>query len=188
MVHRIGNGVNTMLWFDNWLPMGPIISNFGERIINDSGQPGYATVSSIIQNDDWALPVANFLDLITLKEAIRASPNPRSSQTDKLQWSPSPSGCFSTSFAWKALRRARPAVFWHNLVWFPSLIPKVSFKLWLVVRQRLGTQDRLFAPITTGCLLCGHKLENHDHPFLIVLSPNKFGLPCSQNVAINFKA
>ena len=129
MVHQIGNGFNTMLWFDNWLPMGPIISNFGERIIYDSWLPRYAKISSIIRNDNWALPVANSPDLLTLKEAILASDNPSSTQNDKLQWSPSPSGSFSTTSAWKALRRARPEVFWHKLVWFPGSTSKASFIL-----------------------------------------------------------
>ena len=82
-----------------------------------------------------------------------------------MQWAPSPSGCFSTTSAWKALRRARPVVPWHKLVWFSGFIPKASFILWLAVKQRLGTQDRLFAPLNTGCLLCWHHLENHDHLF-----------------------
>ena len=80
MVHRIGNGSNTMLWYDNWLPMGPIISIFVERIIYDSGLPRYAKVSSIIRNDNWALPVANSPYLLTLKEAIMVTDNPSSTQ------------------------------------------------------------------------------------------------------------
>ena len=34
--HSIGVGLNTWLWFDSWLPFGPIIPHFEERVIYDS--------------------------------------------------------------------------------------------------------------------------------------------------------
>ena len=38
--------------------------------------------------------------------------------------------------------------------------------LWLAVRRKLGTQDRLHnVPIGTTCLLCNAQLETHDHLF-----------------------
>ena len=37
--YSIGNGLHTSLWFDPWLPFGPIVPTFGERIIYDSGLP-----------------------------------------------------------------------------------------------------------------------------------------------------
>ena len=53
-----------------------------------------------------------------------------------------------------------------NLVWFQGRIPKAAFILWLAIKGKLGTQDRLFH-IDPGihCLLCGLVLESHDHLF-----------------------
>ena len=47
--HVIGNGRDTFLWFDYWLPIGPIYSLYGDIIIYDSGLPRYARVSSSLR-------------------------------------------------------------------------------------------------------------------------------------------
>ena len=70
---QIGDGADTWLWLDSWLPMGPILQNFDDRIIYDSGLPRHARVSSIIRNGQWAWPVANSLDLLILKQFIPPS-------------------------------------------------------------------------------------------------------------------
>jgi hypothetical protein len=50
---------------------------------------------------------------------------------------------FSTRLAWMSIRCSLPIVPWVKVVWFSQCIPKHSFFLWLVLRQKLGTQDRL---------------------------------------------
>lgn len=37
--HQVHNDEDTLLWYDNWLPMGPIAPRFGERIIFYAGCP-----------------------------------------------------------------------------------------------------------------------------------------------------
>ena len=110
-------------------------------------------------------PVANSPDLLTLKRSIPASIIPRSEQSDSICWTATSSGIFSTSSAWEKIRTHRAKVIWHHLVWFPGLIPKAAFILWLAIRQRLGTQDRLRTPIPTGCLFCIVQVESHKHLF-----------------------
>ena len=163
--HKIGNGLGTSLWFDNWLQLGPIVSIYGDRIIYDSGLPRNATVSSIIQNGNWVWPVANSPDLLILKSSIPEAMLPRSDQCDSICWTATLFGNFSTSSAWNKIRAHCAKVSWHKLVWFPGLIPKAAFILWLAIRQRLGTQDRLRTPISTGCLFCAGQLETHEHLF-----------------------
>ena len=46
--HIIGDGRNTLLWFDSWLPFGPIIPTFEDRVIYDSALPKQTKVASII--------------------------------------------------------------------------------------------------------------------------------------------
>ena len=132
---KIGDGADTWLWLDNWLPMGPILQNFEARIIYDSGLPRHARVSSIIRNGQWAWPVANSPDLLILKQAIPPSLQPRCDQKDRLIWTPSASGSFSAKSAWKMLRTPHLKVDWHRLVWFPGNIPKAGFILWLTIRK-----------------------------------------------------
>ena len=61
---------------------------------------------------------------------------------------------------------SRNKVAWHSLVWFPGRFPRAAFFLWLAVKEKLGTQDRLYLPAPgVLCLLCGTCLETHDHLF-----------------------
>ena len=53
---------------------------------------------------------------------------------------------------------------WHNLVWFHHGIPKAAFILWLAIKGRLGTQDRLHISTSDPkCLLCYTDLETDSH-------------------------
>ena len=90
-------------------------------------------------------------------------PNPF--RRDNIIWLPSPTGSFSAKSSWTAIRSPRPQVDWHKLVWYPQNIPRASFILWLAIRKRLGTQDRLPNISNPSCLLCGTQMDNHDHLF-----------------------
>ena len=72
---------------------------------------------------------------------------------------------FSTKSAWQMLRTPHLKVDWYKLVWFPGNIPKAGFLLWLAIRKRLGTQDRIHNPIPTVCLFCSFQVESHEHLF-----------------------
>ena len=66
--HHVGDGCDTSLWFDNWMPMGPIHETMGDRVIYDSGLSRNSRVADIINMDVWHWPVANSNDLLILKE------------------------------------------------------------------------------------------------------------------------
>ena len=161
----IGDGAHTWLWFDNWLPSGPILPSLGERVIYDSALPRDARVAEIIRDGQWLWPVANSNELLTLKEAIPQNMVPNPLRKDNIRWIPSHAGVFSAKSSWTAIRSHRPQVQWHKLVWYPQNIPRMSFILWLAIRHRLGTQDRLPNIPTPSCLLCGTQLDTHDHLF-----------------------
>ena len=161
--HVISDGRHTWLWFDAWLPFGPILPNFEERVIYDSALSRQAKVASIIINGQWVWPIANSPDLLTLKQAIPDSLVPHPSERDEFTWLPSGTGKFSTKSTWLALCTRHSLVDWHKLVWFPSAIPKCGFILWLAIRERLGTHDRLHIDTSTwSCLLCNTQVETHD--------------------------
>lgn len=47
---RIGNGLSTFLWLDNWHSLGPLFQKFGDRVNFNLGRSVNARVSSIIHN------------------------------------------------------------------------------------------------------------------------------------------
>ena len=157
-------------------PLGPILPSLGDRVIYDSALPRDARVATIIRDGQWHWPVANSIELLTLKEAIPQSMIPNLSRRDNIRWTPSSTGAFSVKSSWIAIRFHRPQVHWHKLVWYPQNIPRASFILWLAIRQRLGTQDRLPNISNPSCLFCGTQMDNHDHLFLLVQYLGKFGL------------
>ena len=138
----------------------------GERVIYDAGLPRNATVSTIIHEGSWRWPLANSTELLILKEETTNLSFLPTDGSDTIKWLLSSSGRFSTSSAWDQVRESKPQVFWKHIVWYPGNLPKASFILWLAVRRKLGTQDRLPLLLQgTLCLLCNTQLETHDHLF-----------------------
>ena len=138
----------------------------GDRVIYDAGLPRNATVATIINGNRWQWPAVNSTELLVLKEAtLQLSFTPCGTQ-DKIHWLPTTLGLFTIRTAWEHIRQSKAPVPWKHIVWFSGNLPKASFILWLAVKRRLGTQDRLH-PLQPGttCLMCNLQLETHDHLF-----------------------
>nr|GEW85043.1 hypothetical protein [Tanacetum cinerariifolium] len=50
---------------------------------------------------------------------------------------------FFVKQAWRAIRIRGSSVAWNQIVWFNHNIPRHAFHLWLIMRQRLKTQEWL---------------------------------------------
>ena len=125
MKYKIGNGVDTFLWQDPWLPFGTIFDKYGGNVIYYTAIPLSAKVNAIIEGNDWDWPVTSSWELNEIKAATALIPSP-SHGRDTLSWTPSPSGIFVTSHTWDFLRVSLPKVPWYHLVWFPGNIPRHS--------------------------------------------------------------
>ena len=69
---------------------------------------------------------------------------------------------FSVTSAWEVLKPRHPKVPWACLILFGGNIPRHSFCVWLVVKDKLsqwGGESPLL------CLLCGVGTESRDHLF-----------------------
>nr|GEU55720.1 RNA-directed DNA polymerase, eukaryota, reverse transcriptase zinc-binding domain protein [Tanacetum cinerariifolium] len=50
---------------------------------------------------------------------------------------------FSTSIVWKDVIGGNGKVSWYKTIWHPNCIPKNTFILWIAVKKRLCTQDKM---------------------------------------------
>lgn len=77
-------------------------------------------------------------------------------------------GNFSTSKTWEQIREKKPACDWSKGVWFSQSTPKFSFLMWVAIKGRLQTTDRMQiwnTSINTTCVLCNSTPESCAHLF-----------------------
>ncbi|GKA38795.1 retrovirus-related pol polyprotein from transposon TNT 1-94 [Tanacetum coccineum] len=80
---------------------------------------------------------------------------------------------FSVKLAWEVLRPRDVEVPWYRIVWFTHCIPRNAFNLWLIMRQRLKTQDMMrpwdvgqnTTVVSNTCPLCNMQMDSHEHLF-----------------------
>ena len=77
-----------------------------------------------------------------------------------------PDGYLRSSFAYEFFRPKRAKNTWSKLVWHRAITPKYSFILWLGLKDRLLTRDKLHDFVEDlACPLCLAENENIDHLF-----------------------
>ena len=165
--HQVCNGVKTFLWHDFWNHLGPIFPLFGERILYDSAIPKNARVSEVIDGTRWNWPFPVSADLIALKNSC-AGYLLDINREDIISWTQSTSGVFTVSSACNSIRPRKPPVQWHAAVWFSQSIKRHSFIAWLVIQDRLSTQDKLLRwglISSMACVYCQANEENRNHLF-----------------------
>nr|GEW37812.1 hypothetical protein [Tanacetum cinerariifolium] len=116
MQYKIGNGRSISVWHDNCA--------------------GLPTLDSFISSE-WTtkFPTLHMYKVPILKNAIE----------DKLMWKNNTGKImeFASGRVWNDIRCLNRKVKWWKLVWFPQIIPRQAFMLWLAVKGKLVTQDKL---------------------------------------------
>ena len=152
--HQVCIGIRTFLWHDFWNPLGPILPLFGERILYDS-----------VIHRNWHVTVSAYL--LVLKNSC-ADYLLDINREDVISWTQSKTGVFTVSFSWNSIRPRRPMVHWHAAVWFSQSIRRHSFISWLVIQDRLSTQDKLlkWGLINSNeFVFCRANVEDRNHLF-----------------------
>ncbi|XP_050207779.1 uncharacterized protein LOC126657173 [Mercurialis annua] len=156
-----------------------MVDRFPNVNIKDSEVPKSTVVCKLWRRDRWRLP--DPMDEVTQEAWDYVSNNYSiSNYEDKVYWVPSKSGSFSVNSLWRNLNPSLPKVPWASLVWFSGSIPRHSFILWLCLKKRLLTKDKLMAwnvVSSDSCSLCGSHPENLEHLF--------FACGYSQNIWSN---
>jgi hypothetical protein len=141
------------------------------RCIHGAGFTMHAKVADLIMEGNWRWPIHWIEVYPRLREV--ACPSLNQAQ-DSYCWKMGDTlNQFSTSLAWNSIRYRLPEVPWVKVVWYTQCILKFSFFLWLVLQEKLRTQDRIRAVNIKNrncmnlmcCLLCYSDSETHRHLF-----------------------
>ncbi|XP_074364603.1 uncharacterized protein LOC141705609 [Apium graveolens] len=162
----VGNGESTNFWFDTWALDFPFSKVCSHRDIVNMGFNKFNKVADFSGEGQVEWPEALLLKIPSLQGlCIRLT-----GISDKVGWLSKTRKIrnFSVSQVWNDLRLSRDKVLWWSLIWFPKSIPKHSFMLWLAIRKRLLTQDRLQSwqiQNRAVCSFCERMPDSVDHLF-----------------------
>ena len=142
-----------------------LLDIYGYRAIYDAQSSVEAKLASVTHNGGWLWRLARFEALVEIQARLSEI---SLDSMDKPIWTTSKKGYYVSSDTWEVLRVKKEQVEWWKLVWFPLAIPKQAFILWLVMKERLVTGDRLLSWGYKGdvsCLFCRNQLESGTHLF-----------------------
>ncbi|XP_022015014.1 uncharacterized protein LOC110914533 [Helianthus annuus] len=168
----VGNGRDTSAWFDFWSDLGPLGDFLSPRTITDADFRLDDTVFNIFSNDTWNWPVAwrDLFPVLIQLDHFHLDP----SKSDRLLWKDG-NECqdFSSSAVWHSVRHRESEVDWSGIVWFAQCIPRHAFMMWLIMKRKLLTQDKILQWDFSRrknmnmmcCLLCYENFDSHQHLF-----------------------
>ncbi|GJV14250.1 RNA-directed DNA polymerase, eukaryota, reverse transcriptase zinc-binding domain protein [Tanacetum coccineum] len=179
---KIGNGKTCNVWFDKWHPNGPLCRLINHRVLEQAGMCFKNKVRDMIEGNEWVWPIEwddRFEEVINVPVPVLDN-----DVNDKTFWmdKKGKEKLFSTKEVWKAIRIDCPKVIWYKHVWFSQCIPRHAFILWVAIKGRLKTLDRISKWINVCsrvCYLCNHDVESHSHLF--------FSCPFSNELWDRFK-
>ncbi|GJZ76828.1 putative RNA-directed DNA polymerase [Tanacetum coccineum] len=168
--HSIGDGTRTSVWYDHWCHLSPLADFVSSRDMFSAGLSTDSKVADVMGPNslEWPFELqAKYPSLLSI-----ASPRLVMGSIDKIEWK-SRSGCikpFAVNTVWHSIRPRDEKVEWADVVWFSNCIPRHAFVLWLVIKKKLKTQDRLSSWDVNGalascCSLCESQLDSHEHLF-----------------------
>ncbi|KAJ0615163.1 putative RNA-directed DNA polymerase [Helianthus annuus] len=169
---EIGNGSHSSAWFDNWCELGPLEQFFSPRLIANAGFHMHSKVSEVYSDNGWRWPLAWREVCPALDQIDRVSLQPNKS--DKFWWRHGNDKLdFSSSRVWDSIRHREDPVNWCGIVWFSQCIPRHAFLMWLVMKRKLLTQDKILSWDISRrknmnmlcCLLCYANHDSHHHLF-----------------------
>ncbi|GKD39370.1 ribonuclease H-like domain-containing protein, partial [Tanacetum coccineum] len=142
---KVGNGETTSIWFDQWTGIGALCDSVSYRDLYDARFKATMTVRA-------------FVDVYN-RDNI-----------DVLMWKSNDGTLskFSVRQAYYDLHNTSEVVPWSKLVWFSQNIPKHAFILWLAIKGKLTTQDKVKrwgSFNMMACPLCYEDMDSHEHLF-----------------------
>ena len=103
--------------------------------------------------------------IITLRDELVAAENTMEGAIQRMnQWTSK--GELKSRIAYEYFRPKANKLLWTKVIWNNFTTPKHAFILWLAMKEKLLTKDRLHDPqIDQICLLCRAEVETTKHLF-----------------------
>ncbi|GJT54657.1 RNA-directed DNA polymerase, eukaryota, reverse transcriptase zinc-binding domain protein [Tanacetum coccineum] len=180
--HKLGDGMKTLMWYDNWCEIGPLFRIISNRSIYSTRLTSDVIVAEMIKNGDWKWP-SDWKNIYPIIKQVKV-PKLESEKVDWIVWrNKDGKDCkFSIKEVYKDMRVQSSKSTWAKLVWYSQCIPKQSFILWMAIQGKLMTCDRMEkwgSYDMTVCALCKSDAESHDYLF--------FNCPFSQAIWMELK-
>ncbi|GJV63641.1 hypothetical protein Tco_1474469 [Tanacetum coccineum] len=167
---KIGDGATASVWFDKRSEGDPLANTVSSRDIFRAGLDFSTKVRDVILHGTWNWPsylCAKYpnLSMLVVLNIMENTP-------DRLVWQ-NVQGIdkpFSVTQVWSSLLPRNLKVPWFDVVWYSYCISRHALTLWLIVKQRLKTQDRIYSWEASSSLLnlfplCDLQPDSHDHLF-----------------------
>lgn len=160
---NIGVNSDVSMWHDPWIQSKPIIHHLGHSIISISESTSSARVKLFISDGRWVPPSSNHVLAIELRHLISSI---HIYNEDSILWHGSKD--VNMASIWHSIRSRGLQPPWATAIWHTFHIPKCAFFMWLALKARLLTRDRMISfgmhtsPI---CVLCNCNDETAEHLF-----------------------
>ncbi|XP_021994822.1 uncharacterized protein LOC110891434 [Helianthus annuus] len=169
---KLGDGGMTSAWYDRWCECGPLAIFISPRIIHAAGFSIQDSVSNVWADGSWKWPEAwrDLFPVLIQLDTLRLTPNRR----DRLLWKDGDKSFeYSSACVWDSIRARETEVEWGKVVWFSQCIPRHAFLMWLIMRRKLLTQDKILQWDLSRrknmnmmcCLLCFENNDSLEHLF-----------------------
>lgn len=164
---EVRNGDNKSFWYDNWSRFGPLIVTLGERGPLDLGIPSSFSVAEVMKMRRRRRHIVDIHNQV--EEEINRIGNHH--DEDIVLWKHAEGkyiSKFTTSTTWDQMRDTQPVCEWSKGVWFSHSMPKYSFMMWVALKGRLQTTDKMQRwnnNVNTECVLCKEEPESCAHLF-----------------------
>jgi hypothetical protein len=171
LISYVGNGSNTLFWTDKWLN-GCSIRDLAPEVASKVSKRALTslTVSQALVNRQWIAHIKTPLSLIGIQQFLllwdTLGEVQLSQEEDRHVWRHEASGLFSSKSCYKVLLFGSTVFEPWKRLWKTWAPPKCKFFLWLAIRNKCWTADRLQLrgmPHPDVCPMCDQAQETIQH-------------------------
>ncbi|XP_050222523.1 uncharacterized protein LOC126672611 [Mercurialis annua] len=145
-----------------------LLEKFPRVKMKDANIPKHSSLADIWRNNRWILPDPIDNDTEEAWNNIKNNVRLHSNVEDAMEWKVVCNNKFSIAQTWNEFREHHGYVSWHKLIWGKDSIPRFNFILWLVMKRKLKTKDRLYnwgVVADNNCIFCSSDTETIDQCF-----------------------